>query len=71
MAKRPTDPKYVTRMQLAERWGVSGMFIERKIRTDPTFPQYSRFGDGRLACRRWILAEIEAWERSRVARFSA
>jgi hypothetical protein len=67
MAKRPTqDRKKITRTQLAERWGCSGMFIERQIRTNPDFPQYSQLGDGPMAQRTWDIEEIEAYERSRV-----
>ena len=62
---------YITRSELQKRWNCSHMFIERLVATDPTFPQHFRFGDGRLAQRRWILAEIEQWERSRIARKSA
>ena len=70
MVSKNTDPKFITRMQLAERWGVSGMFIERKIREDPTFPPCTRFGNGRLSQRRWDIDAIEAYERSRVAKAS-
>jgi predicted DNA-binding transcriptional regulator AlpA len=72
MAKPPApNQKYLTRTQLMERWGVSHMFIERLVKTNPTFPPHMRLGDGRLATRRWRLDEIEAWERSRVAGRSA
>ena len=69
MPKRVTQEQiYITRSELQKRWNASHMFIERLVATDPTFPQFFRFGDGRLAQRRWILAEIEKWERSKIAR---
>jgi predicted DNA-binding transcriptional regulator AlpA len=54
--------------QLRERWGVSHMFIERRLKNDPTFPTPYKFADGPSAWRYWRLDEIEAWERARVAR---
>jgi hypothetical protein len=72
MAKRPAqDQKYITTRGLQERWSCSHMFIERKLREDPTFPPYSRFGDGPKAKRRWIIGDIEAYERSKVVARSA
>jgi hypothetical protein len=44
------------------------MFIERRIKTDSTFPKPYRFADGPAAWRYWRLDEIEVWERSKVAR---
>lgn len=72
MAKRVTQDQqiYITRAELQRRWSCSHMFVERLVATNSTFPQYFRFGEGRLAQRRWLLAEIEQWERSRVAKAS-
>jgi predicted DNA-binding transcriptional regulator AlpA len=54
--------KYLTVAQLCERWGDrSHMFIERKLRTDPNFPQPMRLC-GRL--RLFDEDAIEAYERS-------
>ena len=58
--------KFITRSQLQQRWGVSHMFIERKLENDPTFPQPYRFGDSKIARRFWKISEIEAWERAQV-----
>ena len=61
MAKRPAqNKKYITRRGIQERWCCSHMFVERKIRTDPLFPPYTRLGDGPKAKRQWILDDIEA-----------
>ena len=38
------------------------MWIERRIKTDPTFPRPQIFGRLRF----FALAEIEAWERKQV-----
>jgi hypothetical protein len=54
--------------QLRERWSCSHMFVERRIKTDPTFPPAYRFAVGPSAWRYWRVDEIEQWERSRVAR---
>ena len=53
---------------LQQRWGVSGMSIERWLANDPSFPKPLRFGDGKMARRFWNIVEIEAWERGRVAK---
>ena len=44
------------------------MFVERKLKDDPTFPRPYRFGDGPMPRRFWNLDEIEVWERTKVAR---
>ena len=66
MAKRVAQDQqiYITRRRVQERWSCSHMFVERHVATDSMFPQYFRFGEGRMAQRRWILADIEQWERS-------
>ena len=63
-----SDQKFLHKSQLRERWGCSHMFIERRIKTDSTFPKPYRFADGPSAWRYWRLDEIEVWERSKVAR---
>jgi hypothetical protein len=42
------------------------MFIERRLKTDATFPRPYKFAEGPSAWRYWSLNEIESWERSRV-----
>jgi len=51
---------YINARQLRDRYGgVSHMWIERKLTSDPEFPTPTYFGTRRY----WTLAEIEAWER--------
>jgi len=66
--KREVPPQFITRSQLQQRWGVSHMFVERKLTLDPTFPKPIRLADGKMARRYWNIDEIEAWERGRVAK---
>lgn len=60
------DPLYLTAGQVRERYGCSDMWIRRHIMAHD-FPQPVRFG-GKTSARRWRLADIEAWERARVAK---
>ena len=59
------DRKYLSIGQLCERYSVSRMWVERRLR-DPNLPlpQPHRFG-GPKSARRWTVADIEAWERAR------
>jgi hypothetical protein len=67
MAKRPAqEQKYITKGGLKDRWVCSHMTIERLIRNDPNFPPHTCFGKGPTAERRWTIAEIEQYERSKV-----
>ena len=55
--------QYLTAAQLRARYGgVSHMWIERRLRYDPTFPRPVKLGGSLI--RMWDLAEIGAWERS-------
>jgi hypothetical protein len=57
--------KFLTVNQLCERWGgVSNMFIERRLKSDPGFPRPRKFDDGRI--RFFDLDEIENYERSKI-----
>ena len=59
----PPGKRYLTAAQLRARYGgVSHMWIERRLRYDPTFPRPVKLGGSLI--RMWDLAEIEAWERS-------
>jgi predicted DNA-binding transcriptional regulator AlpA len=63
-AKKVRQPssaaKYIDAAQLCERYGgVSFMWIERRLESDPDFPRPTKFG--RL--RYFDLAELERWER--------
>jgi hypothetical protein len=58
--------------QLKARWGVSGMFVERRIKNDPNFPAPRRFTNSKI--RKWTEAEIQEYERitiTKVARQEA
>jgi hypothetical protein len=70
--RTPQPKKFFTVTDLRDRWSCSQMFIERKIRNDPSFPPYTRLGDNRPKARRWFdITDIEAYERSRVVARSA
>jgi predicted DNA-binding transcriptional regulator AlpA len=54
---------YLTAAQLRERYGgVSHMWIERRLKSDPAFPRPKKFGGSAL--RMFALDEIEAYERA-------
>jgi hypothetical protein len=56
--------KFLTTAQLCERWGgVSHMFIERRLKSDPNFPRPTKF-DGRI--RFFDLYAIEAYEQTKI-----
>ena len=53
--------KFIGTAQLRSRWNdCSHMFIERRLKSDPTFPKPVKLG-GRL--RLWDVDQIEAYER--------
>ena len=57
-----TEKRYLTVAQLRERYGnVSHMWIERRLKSDPTFPRPKKFGNSAL--RLFDLDEIESYER--------
>jgi hypothetical protein len=65
MTKSSRPKRFITVPELRERWGgVSQMFVERKIKEDPTFPTIYRMSRHRL----FDLDEVEAYERRSVAR---
>ena len=67
--KDPVATQFLTMAQLRQRWGdCSHMFIERKLKDDPTFPRPYRLGEGARPHRMWSIDEISAYERSRVSR---
>ena len=57
------DARYLTIGQVRERYGVSDMWIWRHMR-DHGFPRPVQFG-GPTSTRRWLLTDIENWERSK------
>ncbi len=59
----PAAKSYLTAKQLRRRYGNrSHMWIERRLRGDPTFPRPVYFGRFRF----WALDELERWERAAV-----
>ena len=64
----PSTAKYMDAAQLCERYGgVSFMWIERRLETDPDFPRPLKFG--RL--RYFDIAQLEQWERKTAAASAA
>jgi predicted DNA-binding transcriptional regulator AlpA len=59
---------FIKRKQLLERWGISAMTLERRLKTDPQTPRPIRFDVGPRAVRFWRLSEIEAYERMKAGR---
>jgi hypothetical protein len=61
---RKRDRKFIGVPELRERWNdCSHMFVERKIKNDPTLPKVYYIGSRRF----FDLDEIEAYERNHVA----
>jgi hypothetical protein len=59
-----SERKFIGVTKLRERWNnCSHMFIERKIRSDPSFPRIYRIGRRRM----FALDEIEAYESRSIA----
>ena len=65
MSKKKSKKEFIRTAQLRKRWGgCSHMFVERRLKSDPTFPKPVKLG-GKL--RLWDLDEVEAYERRFVA----
>jgi hypothetical protein len=59
----PPGAVYIGAAQLRARYGgVSHMWIERKLQSDPAFPKPKYFGRLRF----WAIAELEKYERDAV-----
>jgi predicted DNA-binding transcriptional regulator AlpA len=56
------DARYLNAAQIMERFGVSHMWITRRM-ADAGFPQPIRFGNAKTSRRFWRIADVEAWER--------
>lgn len=64
----PSATKFITVAQLCERYGgVSFMWIERRLKDDPTFPKPVKFGRLRF----FDIDEVIAWERAQVLKSDA
>jgi predicted DNA-binding transcriptional regulator AlpA len=67
LSKRPrhitvsTDARYLSAAQIMERFGVSHMWIIRRMASDG-FPRPIRFTHARTGPRFWLIAEVEQWE---------
>lgn len=58
---------FINARQLRTRYGgVSHMWIERRLSSDPTFPKPRYVGTRRF----WLLAAIENWERANATKSS-
>ena len=63
--KRRTNRLFIGMAKLRKRWGgCSHMFIERKLKNDPTFPRPYHPGRRRL----FALDEVEEYERRSVTK---
>jgi hypothetical protein len=63
------DRIYLTTAQLRRRWGgCSAMFIERRLKDDPTMPRPVKLG---LRIRFFELDAIETYERNQVSKAAA
>jgi predicted DNA-binding transcriptional regulator AlpA len=60
------DARYLSAAQIMERFGVSHMWIIRRM-ADADFPQPIRFSSSKTSRRFWRLDEVEAWERCQFA----
>jgi hypothetical protein len=61
---RKRNRQFIGVPELRERWnGCSHMFVERKIKNDPSFPKVYRIGRHRF----FDLDEIEVYEQRHVA----
>ncbi len=63
MTKNQTD-HVLFADDVRKRWGVSDMWIARRLRDDPTFPKPFKLTEGLTATRRWLTEDIEVWERA-------
>jgi hypothetical protein len=52
------DDSYLPSSEVMRRYGVSKMFIERRLTNDPAFPRPHYFGKRRF----WKLGELRHWE---------
>ncbi|PLL11816.1 AlpA family transcriptional regulator [Tabrizicola sp. TH137] len=57
------EAQFLTDWQVAQRYGVNRSTPWRWVKTDPTFPKPVSLTPG---CTRWKLADIEAWEVSKL-----
>jgi predicted DNA-binding transcriptional regulator AlpA len=63
MHDESNDQHWLSTRKLLRRYGVSHMWVERRLLNDPDFPKPVKFGRLRF----WDINEIEQYERSRVS----
>ncbi len=61
--REQADTIWLRAPDIRQRYRVSDMWIDRRLKDDSGFPKPSRFGRHRF----WRLADLEAWEQSREA----
>jgi hypothetical protein len=59
--KPPKQKRYLGMNDLLERWDVSKQTVERRLRTDPDFPQPFKFPNSPI--RKWTEEQIENYEK--------
>jgi predicted DNA-binding transcriptional regulator AlpA len=66
MSSNTSNSRFISGAQVRARYGgMSRIWLDRRVKKDPTFPRPITFGNSR---RYWSLAETEAYERAAVAR---
>ena len=63
------DAAYLTASQICERFGVSLMWIVRRLK-DSNFPQPIRFSHSKTSRRFWRIVDVAAWEHDRAKRYA-
>lgn len=58
------DARYLSAAQIMERFGVSHMWILRRM-ADADFPQPIRFSGAKTSRRFWRVVDVEQWEGER------
>jgi hypothetical protein len=65
--QQPAGDKFIGMRKVQRRYNdVSHMTIERRLQNDPAFPRPIRFGHLRM----WRVSDLEAYERSLVAKLA-
>jgi predicted DNA-binding transcriptional regulator AlpA len=65
----PEAAAYLTAPQVCQRYGgVSHMWLQRVLDSDPTFPRPAKFGHKKNSWRFFKISELVEWERAQAAR---
>jgi hypothetical protein len=62
------SPAFISKGDLARRWGRSTMFINRLAKSDPDFPEGMRFGTAANAWVMFPMPQVENYEKLCAAR---